>query len=133
MKVTIAGSIRRKKTDIHDLDLVLIPKPLVDIVGILQNKVGAMAEKRGSRIISLKINDIGVDLNLATKESFVPLLFFRTGSWKHNQKLAIKAKRRGLKFSPYGVFRGKERLDDNTEEGVFAVLGKDYILPEERD
>ena len=132
-KVAIAGSIRRHKAEVHDVDLVLIPKPLVDIVGILQSKLGAKVEKRGSRIISLKINDVGVDLNLATKESFVPLLLFRTGSWQHNMKLASKAKRLGLKFSPYGVFKNGKRVDDNTGEGIFKVLGEDYISPEERD
>lgn len=67
--------------------------------------------KRGSRIISLKINDIGVDLNLATKEDFAPLLLFRTGSWVHNMKLASKAKRMGLKFSAYDVFKADMRKD----------------------
>ena len=132
-RIEIAGSIRRKKAEVHDVDIVLIPKPLVDIVGFLQNKLGVKVEKRGSRIISLKINDIGIDLNLATKENFTPLLLFRTGSWQHNQKLATKAKRLGLKFSPYGVFEDGKRIDDNTEEGIFSVLGEDYVPPEERD
>ncbi len=132
-RIEIAGSIRRRKAEVHDVDLVLIPKLLVDIVGILQNKLGAKLEKRGSRIVSLKINDIGVDLNLATKKTFTPLLLFRTGSWQHNQKLAIIAKRKGLKFSPYGVFKDGKRIDDNTEEGIFSVLGENYVLPEERN
>ena len=132
-KVAIAGSIRRKKAEVHDVDIVLIPKPLVDVVGILQSKLGAKVEKRGVRIITLKINDVGVDLNLASKENFAPLLLFRTGSWQHNMKLATKAKRLGLKFSPYGVFKDDKRIDDNTEEGIFSVLGEDYVPPEERD
>ena len=95
--------------------------------------MNAKVEKRGSRIISLKINDVGVDINLATKETFIPLLLFRTGSWQHNMKLASKAKRLGLKFSPYGVFKDDKRIDDNTEKGIFSVLGEDYVPPEERD
>ena len=132
-KVEVAGSIRRRKAEVRDVDIVLIPKPLVDVVGILQSKMNAIVEKRGSRIISLKINDIGVDLNLATKENFVPLLLFRTGSWEHNMKLATKAKRLGFKFSPYGVFNEGKRIDDNTEGGIFSPLGKEYIPPDERD
>ena len=101
-RIEVAGSVRRKKAEVHDVDIVLIPKPLVDIVGILQSKLEAKLEKRGSRIISLKINEIGLDLNLATKETFTPLLLFRTGSWRHNMKLATKAKRMGVKdVEPY--------------------------------
>ena len=52
-RIEITGSIRRKKADVHDVDIVLIPKPLVDLVGILQSRLNAKVEKRGSRIISL--------------------------------------------------------------------------------
>lgn len=132
-QIEVAGSIRRQRPEVKDIDIVLVPKPLVDIVGVLQRKLGAKVEKKGSRIISLKINNIGVDLNLATKENFAPLLLFRTGSWKSNMRLATKAKQMGLKFSPYGVFRGDKRIDSNTEESIFEVLGEDYVPPEERD
>ena len=131
-RIEVAGSIRRRKAEVHDVDIVLIPNSLVDIVGILQKKMQAKVEKRGKLIISLKIRDEGVDLNLATEETFVPLLLFRTGSWQHNTKLATKAKRLGLKFSPYGVFKDDKRIDDNTEEGIFSALGEDYIPTEER-
>ena len=131
-KIEVAGSIRRKKDECRDVDIVLIPKPLVDIVGLLQGKMQAKVEKQGKLIISLKIGDVGVDLNLATKENFASLLLWRTGSWQHNMKLATKAKQKGLKFSPYGVFKDEKRIDDNTEEGIFSALGEDYIPPEER-
>lgn len=131
-KIEVAGSIRRKKAECRDVDIVLTPNPLVDIVGILQRSMNAQVVKHGKQIFSLKINDIGVDLNLATKENFAPLLLFRTGSWQHNMKLATKAKRMGLKFSPYGVFKNGKRIDDNTEEGIFSALGEKYLKPEER-
>lgn len=83
--------------------------------------------------MSLKIKGVGVDLNFATKDNFGALLLFRTGSMDHNVKLASKAKKMGLKFSPYGVFKDGKRIDDNSEEGIFKALGEDYVPPEERD
>lgn len=108
-RIEVAGSIRRKKPEIRDIDIVLIPLPLVDFVGVLQTKTNAKVEKRGNKIISLRIDGVGVDLNLATKETFTPILLFRTGSWEHNTKLASKALRLGLKFYP-------------TPESSFAIL-----------
>ncbi|MFH0748566.1 MAG: hypothetical protein V1915_01390 [Candidatus Bathyarchaeota archaeon] len=133
VRIEVAGSIRRKKAEVRDVDIVLIPNLLVDIVGILQSKMQAKVEKRGKLIISLKIGDVGVDLNLATTENFAPLLLFRTGSWESNMRLATKAQQKGLKFSPYGVFNGDKRIDDNTEEGIFSALGEEYVPPEERN
>jgi DNA polymerase (family 10) len=132
-RIEVAGSIRRRKAEVHDIDLVLIPKPLIDVVGILQRSMKAVVIKRGSRIVNLKINGVGVDLNFASKENFAPILLFRTGSEAHNEKLARKAKRLVLKFSVYGVFKDGKRIDDNTEEGIFSVLGESYSTPEERD
>jgi DNA polymerase (family 10) len=129
----VAGSIRRRKAEVHDIDLVLIPKPFIDVVGLLQRSMNAVVIKRGSRIVNLKIHGVGIDLNFASEDNIVPILLFRTGSEAHNEKLAKKAKRLGLKFSVYGVFKDGKRVDDNTEEGIFSVLGERYSTPEERD
>ena len=60
------------------------------------------------------------------------MLLFRTGSCQHNAKSTITAKRRGLKFSLYGVFKDEVRIDENTEESIFEILGEVYLEPEER-
>jgi DNA polymerase (family 10) len=132
-RIEVAGSIRRRKAEVHDVDLVLIPKPLMDVVGTLQRSLKAVVITRGSRIVSLKIHGVGVDLNFASEATFIPILLFRTGSEAHNERLARKAKRLRLKFSVYGVFKDGKRVDDNTEEGIFAVLGEEYVPPEVRD
>ena len=79
--------------------------------------------KKGMKIATLQIESVGVDLNVATQETFDSILLFRTGSEYHNERLARKAKSLGLKFSPYGVFtQSWVRLDDNTEEEIFRIL-----------
>jgi len=132
-RTEVAGSIRRKKHEVHDVDLVLIPKPLTDIVGTLQQSMNTKVSKHGLKIATLQIEGVGVDLNFATRDNFDSILLFRTGSEHHNERLARKAKSLGLKFSPYGVFTQKgERVDKGTEESIFEVLEEDYREPEER-
>ena len=132
-RIEVAGSIRRKKSEVHDVDLVLIPKPLTDVVGTLQQSMNAKVSKHGLKIATLQIEGVGVDVNFATRDNFDALLLFRTGSEYHNERLARKAKRLGLTFSPYGVFtQNGVRLDDNTEEGIFSVVEEEFREPEER-
>ena len=123
-RITVAGSIRRQTPEVRELDLVLIPKPLTDIVGTLQRSLGAKVVKQGSKVVNLLIDGVGVDLNYANWDNFSALLFFRTESEAHNTRLAAKARRMGLRFSPYGVF---------TEEGTFRVLEEAFRAPEERE
>lgn len=132
-RIAVAGSIRRQKPEVHDIDLVLIPQPLTDIVGILQLSLNAKVLKKGPKVVNLEIEGVGVDLNYATHETFNAILLFRTGSEVHNTMLTAKARRIGLRFSPYGVFTEEgKRLDDNTEEGIFRVLEKEFREPNER-
>lgn len=130
--IEVAGSIRRKKPEVRDIDLVLIPKPLVDVVNVLERSMGAEVVKRGQRVANLKIRGVGVDLNFCNQAEFAPMLLFRTGSWQFNTRLASKAKRLGLKFSPHGVFKGGKRIDENTEDSIFEMLKEEYVKPEER-
>ena len=111
---------------------IWIPRPLTDIVETLQKSLNAKVLKKGENIVNLEIEDVGVDLNFATRDNFNALLLFRTGSESHNTMLAAKARRMGLRFSPYGVFtEDGRRLDDNTEEGIFRVLEETFREPEQ--
>lgn len=133
-RIAVAGSIRRQSPEVHDVDMVLIPRPLTDIVGTLQRSLSATVLKRGPKVVNLRIDGVGVDLNFATRETFDALLLFRTGSEAHNTMLATKARRMGLRFTPYGVYtHDGERVDRGTEESIFDVLGEPYRAPHERE
>ena len=134
-RVEVAGSIRRRKSEINDVDLVLIPESLLKhrIVAGLQRTMNAEVLKSGDKVAQLIINGVNVDLYFAKKEDFIALLLFRTGSAQNNMKLASKARSMGLKFSHYGVFKGATRIDDNTEEGIYKALNLTYLPPQERD
>jgi DNA polymerase (family 10) len=134
-RVEIAGSIRRKKDEVNDIDLVLIPKPLLKhgILTTLQRKMNAEITKKGDKVAQVVVDGVKVDLYYASEENFAGLLLFRTGSMRNNLKLASRARSIGLRLTHYGVFRDNERVDDNTEEGIYRVLELDYRSPEERE
>jgi len=93
-RIEVAGSIRRKKSEIRDIDLVLLPKPLLRprILATLRRTMNAEVLKSGDKVAQLAINGVNVDLYFANKESFAPLLFFRTGSAQSNMRLASIAR-----------------------------------------
>ena len=132
-RLVVAGSIRRKKSEVRDVDFVLIPKPLLwsRIISTLQRKMNAKVLKHGEKAAQLTINGINVDLYSATPETWEPLLLIRTGSAEHNIKLSMIARKKGMKLSHKGLIKD-EKIIASTEKEIFEALGIDYIPPEER-
>lgn len=138
-KVEIAGSIRRRKPIVHDIDMVLIERPEAAL--ILSNFIACIGklELNGSKIKSLWYGDkesgIAIDIYFATPATWATLLLIRTGSKENNIRLATLAKRRGwqLKASGDGLFNDKgERVAGDTEQSIYQALGIPYQEPEER-
>ena len=132
-RITIAGSIRRKKPEVRDVDIVLIPKPLLwtRIIATLQRTMGAIVLKRGIQLAQLTINGINVDLYATNPKEWEALLLIRTGSAEHNIKLSIQARKLGMKLTHSGLSKD-EKIIASTEKGIFETLGLDYVPPEER-
>ena len=82
-RVEVAGSIRRKKSDVRDIDLVLIPKPMLwhRIIATLQRNMDAKVLKRGDSIAQLTIKGVNVDLYVATEKDM-------GGSLAHTHRLS---------------------------------------------
>ena len=132
-RLVVAGSIRRKKSEVRDVDFVLIPKPLLwpRIVATLQRNMDAKVLKHGEKAAQLTINGINVDLYSATEETWEPLLLIRTGSAEHNIKLSMLARKKGMQLSHKGLIKDG-KVVASTEKEIFEALGIDYVLPEER-
>jgi DNA polymerase/3'-5' exonuclease PolX len=132
-RIIVAGSIRRKKPKVRDVDIVLIPKPLLwpRIVATLQRKMDAKVLKQGEKVAQLTIGGINVDLYSATPETWEPLLLIRTGSAQHNIKLSMIAQKKGMKLTHRGLMKNGEIIA-STEEAIFKTLGMNYVPPEER-
>ena len=96
-RIEIAGSIRRGKPIVHDIDIVLIEKPeSALIIPSLLATIGAIT-LNGSKIKRLHYGDadINIDIYIATPASWSTLLLIRTGSKENNIRLATIAKRKG--------------------------------------
>lgn len=135
-KVVPAGSYRRMKETVGDIDILCIGEPGGEIIKKFTElpvveRVLACGETKGSIIEkSLKIQ---IDLRVVPERSFGAALQYFTGSKAHNIKLRTLAKGKGYKISEYGVFKGEKYIAGETEEDVYAVFGLPWIPPELRE
>jgi len=131
--IEVAGSIRRRKEWVNDIDLVLIPRDLWN----LHHEIAGLGPVRmsGSKIMQVELGDIQVDIYFATEQSWATLLLIRTGSAENNIRLATAAKRKGwhLAASGDGLFNERgERIAGDSEESIYHALGLKYEEPWER-
>jgi DNA polymerase (family 10) len=136
-QVSLAGSARRMKETVGDLDLLITsttPARVMDAFVRLP-QVGQILE-RGSTKASIRHTEgLQVDLRVVEPESFGAALVYFTGSKQHNIRVREMAVRKGLKLSEYGVFReaSGRRVAGTTEEDVYAAVGLPWIPPELRE
>ncbi|MDD5702117.1 MAG: hypothetical protein PHU23_08725 [Dehalococcoidales bacterium] len=145
-RIEIAGSIRRKKSWVKDIDLVCIPNNQGRFIAVLQ-KMGLIKSGAGKLIrVELQYGfspGIMLDVYIATPDIWATLLLIRTGSVKHNVSLCMRAKQLGMKLHADGtglfkiVAQGCEgvevRIAGDTEESIFEKLGLPYLPPEKRE
>jgi len=134
-RIEIAGSIRRKKHWVNDIDLVLIPKDQWNLHAVLTNLGDGKLMMSGPKIVRVMLGSIQVDIYLADETTWATLLLIRTGSAENNIRLATLAKKRGwrLAASGDGLFNMKgERIAGDTEESIYAALGLPWQPPERR-
>ena len=136
-KLTIAGSIRRRKDTIKDIDILATssdPRSVMKVfVGLPQVKDVVMKGPTKSSIVIPE--GLQVDLRVVEEENFGAALAYFTGSKSHNIRLREIAVRKGLKVNEYGIFREKDgrRLGGEKEEDIYRLLGLSYIPPELRE
>ena len=132
-KIEVAGSIRRKKPTVNDIDLILIPSDLWGFNAELK-KLGQV-KMSGQKIIRVMMGGIQLDIYVASADTWATLLLVRTGSEGNNIRLASKAKKQGwhLAASGDGLFNENgERIAGDTEYSIYKALGLKWQLPEER-
>ncbi len=153
-QIEIAGSIRRRRPDCGDIDIVCLAKSPSCITRILERcGKNARPVKKGDQYCVFELaNGFQLDLWLAhpggpnpgtdlfeTEKEDIPgnfgvLLLARTGSAMFNVWIAQTAKAQGLHFNPHaGISRGKRILAATEEPEIFSALGLDFIPPENRE
>ena len=132
-KIEVAGSIRRLKPEVKDIDIVLIPG---DPWGLNQ-ALGSLGRPLicGDKLHRYLHFGTQVDIYFATEETWATLLLIRTGSKENNIRLCSLAKKRGwhLAASGDGLFNDKgERTAGDSEESIYKALGLPWQEPWER-
>ena len=131
--VGMAGSLRRGKSTVGDLDLLSTDPRVLDAIrgcpGVAQ------VLESGPKRTSVKLDDgVQVDVRLFTPEEYGAALVYFTGSKDHNIALRNLAIDKGWKLNEYGLFdRAGKRLAGEDEEGVYEKLGLEYVPPEMRE
>ena len=134
-RVTPAGSLRRGRDTVGDLDLLVTGRNLGGLADHFLKfpRIGQVLV-RGEDKASVKLtNGLQVDVRMLAPESYGAALQYFTGSKEHNVALRDRAKRRGWKLSEYGLFEGEKVLASQTEEEIYAKLGLAWIPPELRE
>lgn len=135
-KIAPAGSLRRMKETVGDIDILATGKDHKKIIETFTSlpmvkDVLAKGETKASVIV--KQHNLQVDLRVIDKGCYGAALQYFTGSKAHNIKLRGMAKEKGLKISEYGVFKGDKKIAGETEEEVYEILGLKWIPPELRE
>ena len=134
-RVVVAGSYRRRRETVGDLDILATSKhaaTVCDKLAIYENVEKVLAHGPTRTTVVLR-SGIQVDLRAVSEESYGAALLYFTGSKAHNIALRGLAVKRKWKLSEYGLFSGKRRIAGATEEEVYKKLGLAYIPPEMRE
>lgn len=131
----IAGSIRRMRETIKDIDILTISdntegtvKEFTELPFVVE--VLAAGETKGSVITN---DGIQVDLRVVGPESYGGALQYFSGSMAHNVKLRTIASKSGLHINEYGITKNDEKVAGETEKDMYRALGLPLIPPELRE
>ena len=136
-RLSIAGSLRRKKETIGDIDILASsdsPDEVMDYFVQYQDVQRVLL--KGSTKTSVILNDdLQVDLRVVEDKSFGAALQYFTGSKEHNVKMRSIAIKRGFKLNEYGLFNKKSEkyVVGKNEEEIYGKLDLAYIEPEMRE
>ena len=136
-KASIAGSLRRRKEVIRDIDLLAVSKKPDALAKAFRELPGVTdVIGSGETKTSVRFADgLAADLRVVAAEEFPAALLYFTGSKEHNTALRGRAKRMGFKLNEYGLFveKTEKRVPCAGEDKIYEKLGLAYIEPELRE
>jgi DNA polymerase (family 10) len=134
-QAALAGSVRRRKETIGDLDFLVAsrdPERVARAFASMPDVTHVYARGATKTLVRLA-NGMDADLRVVPAVSFGAALLYFTGSKAHNVALRRIAQLEGLKLNEYGLFRDARRLAGRTEEDVYRALGLPFVPPELRE
>ncbi|HAV65005.1 MAG TPA: DNA polymerase/3'-5' exonuclease PolX, partial [Verrucomicrobiales bacterium] len=142
IRCSTAGSLRRHKEVVGDLDFLASSKKPAEVIGFFTGLPGVMKViAQGDTKASVHLeNGLQADLRVVGDDEFPFALHYFTGSKEHNIVMRQRAIDRGLRLNEYGLFKSKEETRDpklrvacRTEDDIFSELGLDPVPPELRE
>ena len=121
----VAGSFRRRKETVGDLDIILTK---IDEASLKDFQILAKGEKK----ITAIYKNIHIDFRIVKNEEMGSSLQYFTGNKEHNIRLRRIAQKKGYKLNEYGLFEGNNRININ-ERDIYEILGMEWIPPELRE
>lgn len=138
VRLQVAGSIRRRKEVVGDIDIVgsvndeTDRRPVMET--LLAHPLVASVTGSGETKTSVVLRSgIALDLRLVNDTEFPYLLHHFTGSKDHNHALRSRAHAEGVKINEYGIFRDDQLIPCANEHDIYAALGMAYVEPELRE
>jgi len=134
-KIEVAGSLRRMKEDIGDIDILATGSGgkmvIAAFTGLPEvREVLASGDTKGSIVVE---GGTQIDLRVVEEESYGAALQYFTGSKPHNIHLRSIARSKDIKINEYGIFRNDKRIGGREEFEVYALLDMIWIPPELRE
>lgn len=136
-EISLAGSIRRKKEIVKDIDIIAScqqghEEKIMEQFSRLEEVEKVVAKGPTKTSVVLKVG-INIDLRLVEPEAYPHALQHFTGNKDHNTALRHRAKKLGLKVNEYGIYEGDKRILLKDEAEIYETLGLTYIPPELRE
>ncbi len=145
-KMEVAGSWRRRKETVGDIDILVIADNNKDVINYFTDweKIKSVESAGETKSTILLSNNFRIDLRVVAKKAFGAALCYFTGSKAHNIRLRSLAREKGLSISEYGVFeipegggenKNKEenRISGEKEQDVYDSVELPWIPPELRE
>ena len=134
-EIEIAGSLRRRRDTIGDVDIVASAADPAGLMARLAayDNVAKILVQGPTRMSVVLRSGLQIDLRVVKNASFGAALLYFTGSKAHNIALRSLANEHGWKLNEYGLFAGTRRIAGATEEEIYAKLGLAFIPPELRE
>jgi len=137
-RIAVAGSVRRRRPTVNDIDLVVIPAFFAwpgTIPQTLIKNLGAELTRNGDLIKQFSVYGHQVDLIHATPQNWGIRMLRWTGSKGHNIMLCTRARKLNMKLAvAQGLLdQNGILLEAKNEERIFNLLHMDYVTPEKRE
>jgi len=134
-QVVVAGSYRRRRDTVGDLDILVTSQEGAAVGDKLANyeNVASVLAHGPSRTTVVLRSGLQVDLRVVPEQSYGAALMYFTGSKAHNIALRGLANEHGWKLNEYGLFDGERRIAGATEEEVYKKLNLAFVPPEMRE